>query len=75
VDIPYGFDLKQNIGYAQIGISYDAGEFACDSIRYWWNHYGSIQYPKATSILILCDGGGLTVHGTTCLSKFTGIGE
>jgi hypothetical protein len=52
------YDLKQNIGYVHIGISHDTGEFACDSIRYWWNHYGSIQYPKATSILILCDGGG-----------------
>ena len=34
------------------------GSFACDSIRDWWTHYGSIQYPKASSILILCDGGG-----------------
>ena len=39
-------------------VEYDTGEFACDSIRYWWHHYGSIQYPLASSILILCDGGG-----------------
>jgi hypothetical protein len=59
VAIPHGlYDLKLNIGYVQIGISHDTGEFACDSIRYWWNRYGSIQYPKASSILILCDGGG-----------------
>lgn len=59
VAIPHGlYDLKQNIGYVQIGISHDTGEFACDSIRYWWNHHGFIQYPKASSILILCDGGG-----------------
>jgi hypothetical protein len=59
VAIPHGlYDLSLNIGYVQIGTSHDTGEFACDSLRYWWNHYGSIAYPKATSILILCDGGG-----------------
>lgn len=59
VAIPHGlYDLSLNMGYVQIGISHDTGEFACDSIRYWWNHHGSIQYPKASSILILCDGGG-----------------
>ena len=59
VAIPHGlYDLALNIGYVQIGTSHDTGEFACDSIRYWWHHYGSIQYPLASSILILCDGGG-----------------
>jgi hypothetical protein len=59
VAIPHGlYDLNLNIGYVQIGNSHNTGEFACDSIRYWWNHYDSIQYPKASSILILCDGGG-----------------
>ncbi len=33
-------------------------EFACDSIRYWWLTYGCVLYPLATSILLLCDGGG-----------------
>ena len=59
VAIPHGlYDLSLNIGYVQIGTSHDTGEFACDSIRYWWEHYGSVQYPTATSILLLCDGGG-----------------
>ena len=59
VAIPHGlYDLSLNIGDVQIGNSHDTGEFACDSIRDWWTHYGSIQYPKASSILILCDGGG-----------------
>ncbi|NER34396.1 MAG: hypothetical protein F6J93_10270 [Oscillatoria sp. SIO1A7] len=31
---------------------------ASDSIRYWWLTYGCILYPLATSILLLCDGGG-----------------
>jgi hypothetical protein len=59
VAIPHGlYDLNLNIGYVQMGTSHDTGAFACDSIRYWWTHYGSIEYPEALSILILCDGGG-----------------
>ncbi|MBD2770922.1 ISAzo13 family transposase [Iningainema sp. BLCCT55] len=59
VAIPHGlYDLNDNIGYVQIGKSHDTSEFACDSIRYWWNHYGKNRYPLATSILLLCDGGG-----------------
>ncbi len=33
-------------------------EFACDSIRQLWYNQGRYDYPKATSILILCDAGG-----------------
>lgn len=57
--IPHGlYDLNRNIGYIQIGTSHDTSEFACDSIRYWWNNYGRLLYPLAVSILLLCDGGG-----------------
>jgi hypothetical protein len=57
--IPHCFyDLRLNIGYIQLGTSHDTGEFACDSFRHWWYHYGRIHYPEATSILVLCDGGG-----------------
>lgn len=59
VVIPHGlYDLAQNEGYIQIGTSHDTGEFACDSLRYWWQHHGKLHYSDATSILILCDGGG-----------------
>jgi Rhodopirellula transposase DDE domain len=59
VAIPHGlYDLKLNVGYIQIGNSHDTGEFACDSIRYWWQNYGAIHYQSANSILLLCDGGG-----------------
>jgi len=59
VAIPHGlYDLTDNVGYIQIGTSHDTSEFACDSIRYWWNTYGKRRYPKANSILLLCDGGG-----------------
>ena len=59
VAIPHGlYDLTLNVGYIQIGTSHDTSEFACDSIRYWWQHYGKVHYGSASSILLLCDGGG-----------------
>lgn len=59
VAIPHGlYDLKLNLGYVQIGTSHDTSQFACDSIRYWWQNYGIVHYPDANSILLLCDGGG-----------------
>ena len=59
VVIPHGiYDLRHNVGYIQIGTSSDTSEFACDSLRYWWLTYGSQLYPDASSLLILCDGGG-----------------
>ncbi|WP_207680677.1 ISAzo13 family transposase [Desulfonema magnum] len=57
--IPHCFyDLRLNIGYVQVGTSHDTSEFACDSFRHWWYGYGCRIYPNATSVLILCDGGG-----------------
>jgi hypothetical protein len=57
--IPHGlYDLSQNVGYIQIGTSHDTYEFAIDSIRYWWQHYGRHQYAASSSLLLLCDGGG-----------------
>lgn len=59
VVIPHGlYDLKLNTGYLHLGTSHDTGEFACDAIRDWWLEHGRHQYPAATSILLLCDGGG-----------------
>ena len=59
VVIPHGlYDLSRNEGYIQIGTSHDTGEFACASVQYWWQHYGSKHYQTAGSILLLCDGGG-----------------
>jgi hypothetical protein len=59
VIIPHSFyDIRLNVGYIQLGTSHDTSEFACDSFRHWWYHYGRLHYPEATSILVLCDGGG-----------------
>jgi hypothetical protein len=57
--IPYGlYDLKRNFGYVNLGTSYDTSEFACDSVAWWWEHYGRTLYPQARSVCLLCDGGG-----------------
>lgn len=59
VAIPHGlYDLKRNVGYLHIGTSHDTSEFACDAIRDWWYQHGQHDYPTATAMLLLCDGGG-----------------
>jgi len=59
VALPHGlYDLKQNCGYIHIGTSHDTSEFACDCLRDWWERFGRAAYPGATSLLVLCDGGG-----------------
>ena len=57
--VPHSFyDLKLNVGYVQMGVSHDTSEFSCDSFRHWWYTHGQRNYPGASAILILCDGGG-----------------
>lgn len=59
VVIPHGiYDVKRNKGYINIGTSKDTSQFACDSFLNWWKNQGKVDYPNATSILVLCDGGG-----------------
>ena len=52
------YDLQRNHGHIHLGISHDTSAFACDSIAFGWEHYGHPHYPQATSLLLLCDGGG-----------------
>lgn len=57
--IPHGlYDVKRNIGHITLGTSHDTSEFACASFRRWWQRHGRYAWPKADSILLLCDGGG-----------------
>lgn len=59
VAIPHGiYDLKKNTAHINIGTSHETSEFACDSIKKWWVEQGQKDYPNATSILMLMDGGG-----------------
>lgn len=57
--IPHGiYDQVRNCGHINVGLSHDTSEFACDSLRWYWNRIGKRSYPRATSILLLCDCGG-----------------
>jgi len=59
VAIPYGvYDMKENIGWVDIGISKDTAEFAVQSIRNWWYKMGIYYHNTAYSLLITADGGG-----------------
>ena len=59
VVIPHGlYDPKLNRGYLHLGTSHDTSEFACDALEDWWRRFGQVLYPRATSLLLLCDGGG-----------------
>jgi hypothetical protein len=57
--IPYGvYDLSQNSGWVNVGISHDTAEFAVASIRQWWQMMGEKIYPEANELLITADCGG-----------------
>ena len=59
VVIPHGiFDPVRNRGHINIGLSRDTTQFACDSLKWYWNRIGRPSYPSADSILLLCDCGG-----------------
>jgi Rhodopirellula transposase DDE domain len=64
VVIPLGvYDLKRNLGHVNLGTSHDTSGFACDSIWRWWESQGQAAYPRATSLLLLCDSGGSNSAG------------
>jgi transposase/flavodoxin len=56
---PYGiYDINNNTGYVNLGISSDTAEFAVQSIQNWWEQMGKEMYPLATKLYITCDSGG-----------------
>ncbi len=56
---PYGiYDVRENEGYVNVGISSDTAIFAAQSIRTWWDEMGCIKYHDATKLYITADGGG-----------------
>jgi hypothetical protein len=57
--IPHGiYDVGLNRGFVHLNTSHDTSELACDSLATWWEGHGRADYPKATQLLVLCDGGG-----------------
>jgi transposase len=56
---PYGiYNLNNNTGFVNIGISHDTAEFAVESISRWWETIGKHTFPKGKKLLITCDCGG-----------------
>lgn len=59
VVIPHGiYDVGRNRGHVTLGTSHDTSQFAIDSLLGWWRQHGREQYPEASEVLLLCDGGG-----------------
>jgi len=52
------YDLKRNVGHLYLGMTHDTSEIACHKVLRWWQTYGHVWYPRADSILLLCDCGG-----------------
>jgi transposase len=57
--IPYGvYDIQNNEGFVNVGISHDTASFAVASIRKWWQEMGSVNFKESKKLLITADGGG-----------------
>lgn len=57
--IPYGiYDVQQDVGLVNVGISHDTAEFAVHSISRWWRTLGRHEYEQAKRLLICADSGG-----------------
>ena len=56
---PYGiYDIKDNSGFVNVGVSFDTSSFAVNSIKFWWEKEGKARYPDAKKLLITADAGG-----------------
>lgn len=58
--VPYGvYDIANNKGWVNVGITSDTAEFAVESIKQWWRRMGRVLYPKKVKkLLIFADAGG-----------------
>ena len=44
--VPYGiYDIADNAGWVNLGISHDTAVFSVESIRRWWYELGAARYP------------------------------
>src|SRR5216684_5769962 len=75
VIMPHGIDdLARNQGWMHVGLSRDTTEFACESLRLFWHADGQRLSPKASAILLLCDGGGShSGHKHLCKEDLQGV--
>jgi hypothetical protein len=57
--IPYGvYDITNDEGWVNVGISADTAQFSVASIRAWWEHLGRERFPNAKTLTITADCGG-----------------
>jgi transposase len=62
---PYGvYDPTEDLGWVNVGISYDTAQFAVASIRGWWRKLGRERYAAAEQLLITADAGGSNGYRT-----------
>jgi Rhodopirellula transposase DDE domain len=56
---PYGiYDITANRGFVSVGTSCETAAFAVNAIGLWWQSEGSLRYPRARRLLVICDSGG-----------------
>jgi hypothetical protein len=56
---PYGvYNLNNNTGFVNVGVSHDTSEFAVESISRWWETVGKHTFPNQNQIYITADSGG-----------------
>ena len=53
------YEMAANTGWVSAGSDHDTGQFAVESIRRWWDHFGRPAYQKADRLLITADGPGV----------------
>lgn len=59
IAIPYGvYDIERNEALVNVGVDRETSAFAVESIRRWWQHLGSVAYPRSRDLLITADAGG-----------------
>ncbi len=57
--LPYGvYEMMRDNGFVNVGVSSNTSEFACESIRKWWQNIGSKNYSNLKELLIVADAGG-----------------
>ncbi len=74
------YDPVRPRGHVNIGLSHDTTDFACDSLRWYWNRIGPQCDPHADALLLLLDCGGsnaaskfLFKHGLQSMGDHIGL--
>jgi hypothetical protein len=65
--VPYGiYDIADNAGWLNLGISHDTAVFSVERIRRWWHDLGAARYPTARRLLITADWAAATACVCAC---------